>query len=80
MMEVSTQNLKDFVKIWEPVLKVDPQNAELEINPEYILDGVPRNSTVLLVAFEINGPDFSGLISLTYPWMTLVTTLQKLDA
>ena len=51
MMEVSTQNLKDFVKIWEPVLKVDPQKAELEINPEYILDGVPRNSTVLLVVF-----------------------------
>jgi flagellar motor switch protein FliM len=68
------------VKTWESILKLDPKNAELETNPESLLDDIARNSTVLLVALEINGPDFRGLLEVSYFNISIQPLTPKLEA
>jgi flagellar motor switch protein FliM len=80
MTEVFTRNLKDFVKTWEPILKLDPKKAELETNPENFLNDIARSNTVILVALEINGPDFRGLLEVSYFHTSIQPLTPNLEA
>jgi flagellar motor switch protein FliM len=66
MTEVFSRNLKDLVSAWEPIQKFEAHNAELETQPEALQQESAPSSTVLLIALEINGPDFSGLMEISY--------------
>lgn len=79
--EIFNRDLTGLMGVWSSIQTLAAEDALLETNPEALIVGdLKPSSLVILIAFEINGPDFSGLMSLTYPWMTLETTLQKLDA
>ena len=83
MAKILTQNLADLEAIWEPTLKIQVRDAELETDPESIRmcgDAVQPGDWVILIAFEINMQFASGLVSLCYPYKTLESAIPNLDA
>ncbi len=70
MTRVVTRTLADFEATWLPLLKVQVSDAELETNPEFMQIAAPSD-TVVLIAFEVNAKNFSGLVYVCYPYFTL---------
>ena len=56
---------------------VEISDIELETNPEF-MQITAAQETVILLAFEINSTNASGLLSLCYPFFTLESILPKL--
>ena len=79
MARVFKQDLKDLLVAWEPVGKLSADQPMLETNPEYLAEAIARNETVMLVAIETHGPDFSGLVNFAYPVRTLESVAGKLE-
>ncbi len=69
--------IEDLEATWEPILQVNISDIELETNPEF-MQITAASEIVILLAFEINGSNFSGLISLCYPFFTLESILPRL--
>ncbi len=69
--------IEDLEATWEPLLRVEISNIELETNPEFI-QATTASEIVILLAFEVNTPNASGLISLCYPYFTLESILPLL--
>ena len=74
MAKVITRNLADMEANWEPIEKISVAECALETNPEYIGVADPGD-TVILVAFEVHGHNFSGLVNVCYPYKTLEPVL-----
>jgi len=68
------------LSVWKPIETLTASDAEFETDPECLGGAIPRGETVILVAFEINGPDFSGLVNVVLPNATLAPVLEKMDA
>lgn len=83
-IEISTINhvykrmIEDLEACWEPIQHVEICDNELETNPEFI-QITAANEIVILLAFEVNMPHASGLISLAYPYFTLESLLPRLS-
>ena len=67
----------DLESTWEPILRVEISDIELETNPEFMQITAP-SEIVILLAFEVNSSNMSGLISLCYPFFTLEPILPRL--
>ena len=52
-------------------------DVELETNPEF-MQITAANEIVVLLAFEVNTSNASGLVSLCYPFFTLESILPRL--
>lgn len=78
MSQVVTQSLADLEATWEPLLKIQVTDAELETNPEFMQVAAPSD-TVILIAFEVNSQHASGLVNLCYPYFTLEPVMQYLN-
>ena len=77
MAKICRKNLAQLETIWEPIEKINVTDAEIETNPiENTI--VAPSTTVLLIAFEVNGAKHSGLISVVYPLPTIESILPKL--
>jgi len=74
---IAKRMIEDVEATWEPVLPVEISDVELETNPEFMQITAP-NEIVILLAFEMNTPNASGLISLCYPFFTLESILPRL--
>jgi flagellar motor switch protein FliM len=70
MTPIITRVLADLEATWEPLLKIQVSDAELETNPEFMQVAAPSD-TVVLIAFEVNFQRASGLVNLCYPYFTL---------
>ena len=62
---------------WEPILRVEVSDVELETNPEF-MQITAASEIVILLAFEVNSTNASGLVSLCYPFFTLESILPRL--
>ena len=71
--------IEDIEATWEPILRVEIYDIELETNPEFMQITAP-SEIVILLAFEVNSTHASGLISLCYPFFTLESILPRLSA
>ena len=69
--------IEDLEATWEPILRVEISDVELETNPEFMQITVP-SEIVILLAFEVNSTNASGLVSLCYPFFTLESILPRL--
>ena len=69
--------IEDLEATWEPVLRVEISDIELETNPEF-MQITAASEIVILLAFEVNTPHASGLLSLCYPFFTLESILPRL--
>jgi flagellar motor switch protein FliM len=69
--------IEDLEATWEPILRVEISNIELETNPEF-MQITAASEIVILLAFEVNTANLSGLISLCYPFFTLESILPRL--
>ena len=78
MTQVVTRTLADLEATWEPLLKVQVSDAELETNPEFMQIAAPSD-TVVLIAFEVNAQHASGLVNLCYPYFTLEPVMAYLN-
>ena len=67
----------DLEATWEPILRVEISDIELETNPEF-MQITAASEIVILLAFEVNSTNMSGLISLCYPFFTLESILPRL--
>ena len=74
---VAKRMIEDLEATWEPILPVHIYDIELETNPEF-MQITAANEIVILLAFEMNTPNASGLISLCYPFFTLESILPRL--
>jgi len=74
---IARRIIEDIEATWEPILPVEISDVELETNPEFMQITAP-NEIVILLAFEMNTPNASGLISLCYPFFTLESILPRL--
>lgn len=74
---IARRIIEDIEATWEPVLPVEISDVELETNPEF-MQITAANEIVILLAFEMNTPNASGLISLCYPFFTLESILPRL--
>ena len=69
--------IEDLEATWEPILPVEVTEIELETNPEF-MQITAANEIVILLAFEVNSTNASGLVSLCYPFFTLESILPRL--
>ena len=69
--------IEDLESTWEPILRVEISDIELETNPEF-MQITAANEIVILLAFEVNSTNASGLVSLCYPFFTLESILPRL--
>jgi flagellar motor switch protein FliM len=71
------QVIEDLEATWEPILEVEISDIELETNPEF-MQITAASEIVILLAFEVNSTNASGLVSLCYPFFTLESILPRL--
>ncbi len=69
--------IEDLEATWEPILRVEITDIELETNPEFMQITAP-SEIVILLAFEVNSTNCTGLVSLCYPFFTLESVLPRL--
>ncbi len=69
--------IEDLEATWEPMLRVEISDIELETNPEF-MQITAASEIVILLAFEVNSTNASGLVSLCYPFFTLESILPRL--
>ncbi|MFC1526278.1 flagellar motor switch protein FliM [Candidatus Latescibacterota bacterium] len=69
--------VEDLEATWEPILPVEVSDIELETNPEF-MQITAASEIVILLAFEVNSTNASGLISVCYPFFTLESILPLL--
>ena len=69
--------IEDLEATWEQVLRVEITDIELETNPEF-MQITAASEIVILLAFEVNSTNASGLVSLCYPFFTLESILPRL--
>ncbi len=69
--------IEDLEATWEPILPVNIHNIELETNPEF-MQITAANEIVILLAFEVNSTNASGLVTVCYPFFTLESILPRL--
>jgi flagellar motor switch protein FliM len=69
--------IEDLEATWEPILPVNITDIELETNPEF-MQITAASEIVILLAFEVNTTNASGLVSLCYPFFTLESILPRL--
>ncbi|MBT3345610.1 MAG: flagellar motor switch protein FliM [Gemmatimonadetes bacterium] len=75
--KVVKRAVEDLEATWEPILPVEIYDIELETNPEF-MQITAASEIVILLAFEVNSTNMSGLISLCYPFFTLESILPRL--
>ena len=78
MGKVVTRTLADLEATWDPLIKIQVSDAELETNPEFMQVAAPSD-TVVLIAFEVNSQHASGLVNLCYPYFTLEPVMNYLN-
>ncbi|MBT6144328.1 MAG: hypothetical protein HOH74_02790 [Gemmatimonadetes bacterium] len=77
LAKVVRRAVEDLEATWEGVMpEVNIHDIELETNPEF-MQIAPGNEIVLLLAFEVNTPNVSALISLCYPFFTLEPIMHR---
>jgi flagellar motor switch protein FliM len=76
--KIAKRMIENLEATWEPIQRVNIHDVELETNPEFI-QATTASEIVILLAFEVNAPHASGLISLCYPYFTLESLLPRLD-
>ena len=69
--------VEDLEATWEPILRVEISDIELETNPEF-MQITASSEIVILLAFEVNATNMSGLVSVCYPFFTLEPILPRL--
>ena len=69
--------IEDLEATWEPILRVEISDIELETNPEF-MQITAASEIVVLLAFEVNSTNASGLVSVCYPFFTLESILPRL--
>ncbi len=69
--------IEDLEATLEPILRVEITDIELETNPEF-MQITAASEIVILLAFEVNSANASGLVSLCYPFFTLESILPRL--
>ena len=74
---ITKRVIEDLEATWEPILQVDVTDIELETNPEF-MQITAASEIVILLAFEVNSTNASGLVSLCYPFFTLESILPRL--
>jgi len=74
---ITKRVIEDLEATWEPILRVEISDIELETNPEFI-QITAASEIVILLAFEVNSTNASGLVSLCYPSFTLESILPRL--
>ena len=77
MAMVVKRAIEDLEATWEPIFHLDVSNIMLETNPEFMQITAP-SEIVILLAFEVNATNMSGLVSLCYPFFTLESILPRL--
>ena len=69
--------IEDLEATWESILPVEIYDIELETNPEFMqITAAPE--IVILLAFEVNSTNATGLVSVCYPFFTLEPILPRL--
>ena len=69
--------IEDLEATLEPILRVEITDIELETNPEF-MQITAASEIVILLAFEVNSTNGSGMVSLCYPFFTLESILPRL--
>jgi len=75
--QILKRMVEDLEATWSPILPAEITDIELETNPEFMQISAP-SEIVILLAFEVNSTNASGLISLCYPFFTLESILPLL--
>jgi flagellar motor switch protein FliM len=74
---ITKRVIEDLEATWEPILRVEVTDIELETNPEFMQITAP-SEIVILLAFEVNSHNARGLVSLCYPFFILESILPRL--
>ncbi|MDP6040583.1 MAG: hypothetical protein QGG64_18695, partial [Candidatus Latescibacteria bacterium] len=61
--QIFERDLENLLSVWVPVETFTARDAEFETDPECLNGAIARGEGVILVAWEIHGPDFSGLVN-----------------
>ena len=74
---VAKKVIDDLEATWRPIKSLLISDVELETNPEF-MQITAASEIVILLAFEINTSQASGLLSVCYPFFTLEPLLHLL--
>ena len=67
--------MTDLEATWSPIAPIEIHDIELETNPEFMQVSAPHE-IVILIAFEMNSTNMTGLVSVCYPFFTLEPLLR----
>ncbi len=70
---------KDLEQAWENIVKIDVEQKSFETNPQFI-QIVPPGETVVVVSFQVKVFQSTGLLTLSYPYVSLEPIIVKLSA
>jgi flagellar motor switch protein FliM len=76
--KVVHRTLKELKKCWEHIINLDIKLLGFESNPQFIQIVAP-SETVLVISLQIKILDFSSLITICYPYLTLESILPQLS-
>jgi len=76
MFEKAVVNIQEA---WSTIVQIDPMLDELEVNPQF-LQMVSPNETVVVVSFNTQIGDISGMINICIPHIVLEPIIPKLSA
>ena len=77
MAKIVKRVVQDLEATWGPILPAQIHSIELETNPE-LMQITAESEIVILLAFEVNSTNASGLVSLCYPFSTLESIVRRL--
>ncbi len=78
MSKIIRRVIEDLEAAWDPFIRVEISDVDLEVNPEFLQITAP-SETVILLAFEVNSTHASGLVNLCYPFFSLESILPRLS-
>ena len=76
--KIINRTLKELKRCWEHIIDLDIKIMGFESNPQFIQIVAP-SETVLTISLQMKILDFTGLITICYPYLTLESILPQLS-
>ncbi len=78
MMQLFQRMLESFQEAWNSVIDIDPQQDDIEVNPQFI-QMVSPNETVVVISLSTAIGEATGMINICLPHVVLEEILPKLS-
>ncbi len=77
--KIADKAFQSLAKSWDHILKIDFKPTSFETNPQF-MQVIPQAETVIVVSLQVKMQNFSGVMTICYPYLGLESIMDKLSA